>query len=175
VNWSGWQKRILCWPKCIFKNTTKIFWQIKPGNFQYNFRYFLGPQNNDHVIISDNNPTCKRQQSSKLIEIWELIAFETNKRNTNLDLISNENTFSILLTYKKYRRYHTMWIGAVGKKRISNSPKCIYSTPPKSVDLLNRHSSSSLFSTLWILKIRTMLILQKITLHVTDYSLVCWL
>jgi hypothetical protein len=79
-----------------FQYTTKIFKQIKPGNFQYAFLYTLGPQNKDHVNISDNRSTYNRLESSKFIKIWLLIAFETNNRNTNVDHISNENTFTHL-------------------------------------------------------------------------------
>jgi hypothetical protein len=62
-----------------FKYTTKISWQIKAGNFQYAFFHSLGPQNKDHANISENTPTCNRLQSSMLIEIWVVIAFEPNK------------------------------------------------------------------------------------------------
>jgi hypothetical protein len=75
-----------------YKYTTKNCWEIKPGNFQYAFLSVLGPQNKDHVNKSDNQPTYNRLQSSKLIKIWLPIASETNKRNTNVDQISNENT-----------------------------------------------------------------------------------
>jgi hypothetical protein len=54
------------------------------------FLYSSGPQNKDHVNKSGKKPTSNRLQSSKLIEIWVVIAFETNKRNTNVDHISNE-------------------------------------------------------------------------------------
>jgi hypothetical protein len=43
----------------------------------------------NYVRISDKNPTFNRLQSSKLIVIWVEVAFETNKRNTNVDHISN--------------------------------------------------------------------------------------
>jgi hypothetical protein len=44
----------------------------------------------EHVNISDKKPTCNRLQSIKLIEILVVIGFETSKRNTNFDNISNE-------------------------------------------------------------------------------------
>jgi hypothetical protein len=67
-----------------------------------------------------------------------------------------------------------MWIGAVSKKRIFSSPECIFSTPTNSVDRLKREITCILFSTLWVFKIRTMLIYQTKNLHVTGYSRVCW-
>jgi hypothetical protein len=84
-----------------FYYTTKISCQIKPLKFQEAFRHILGPQNKDHVYISENIPTCNRLQSSMLIQIWVVIAFEPNKWNTNVDHITNENTFTILKTVLK--------------------------------------------------------------------------
>jgi hypothetical protein len=66
------------------------------GFFQEAFHYPLGLQNKDHVHTSDKKPICHRLESSKLIEIWVLIAFEANRRNTNVDHISHENTFTNL-------------------------------------------------------------------------------
>jgi hypothetical protein len=63
-----------------------------------------------------------------------VITFETNKRNTNVAHISNEKTFTTLKTLKNVRMYHTNSIGAVSKKRIFSSSKCIFRTPPKSVE-----------------------------------------
>jgi hypothetical protein len=40
--------------------------------------------------ITVTKPACDRLDSSKLVEIWVVIYFETNKRNTNVDHISNE-------------------------------------------------------------------------------------
>jgi hypothetical protein len=56
----------------------------------------LGPQNKDHVNISDNKPICIRLQTCKFIEIWVLITSVSYKRNTNVEHISKENTFTNL-------------------------------------------------------------------------------
>jgi hypothetical protein len=60
------------------------------------FYYSLGPQNKDHVNTSDKRPIFNQLQSSKLIEIWVVIAFEANRKNTNIVHISNENPFTNL-------------------------------------------------------------------------------
>jgi hypothetical protein len=39
---------------------------------------------------------CNRLQSSNLIEIWVVINFETNNRNTNVDHILKARTFTNL-------------------------------------------------------------------------------
>jgi hypothetical protein len=47
-------------------------------------------ENEGCVTISDTKPACDRLDSSKMIEIWVVIAFETNKKNMNVDHISNQ-------------------------------------------------------------------------------------
>jgi hypothetical protein len=66
-------------------------------NFGTNKRYYsnrylsvIHDENEDYVTISDTKPACDRLELSKLIEMWVVLAFETNKRNTNIDHISNE-------------------------------------------------------------------------------------
>jgi hypothetical protein len=56
------------------------------------------------------------------------------------------------------------------KKPIFSSPEFILRTPTISVDRLNREILSRLFSTPWVLKIRTMLIYQTKNPYVTDCS-----
>jgi hypothetical protein len=57
----------------------------------------------DDVSISDKKPTFNRLQSSKLIVIWLEVCFETNKRNTNLDHISNvKHTYLLLNRQKRF-------------------------------------------------------------------------
>jgi hypothetical protein len=51
-------------------------------------------ENEGCVTISDTKPACDGLDTSKFFEIWVVIAFETNKRNTNVDNISNEKHIS---------------------------------------------------------------------------------
>jgi GH18 family chitinase len=129
----------------------------------------LGPQNKDHVNTSHKRLICNRLQSSKLIEIWVVIAFEAKRRDTNVVHISNENTFTNFKTVKivSLVAYYVKWSG--WKKRIFNSPKRIFSIPPYTVDRLNQNNFSKIFSSFWDLEIRTMLIYQTRDLYVTNY------
>jgi hypothetical protein len=51
-------------------------------------------ENKGCVTISVTKPACDRLQSGKLIEIWVVVAFETSKKNTNVDRISIEKNIS---------------------------------------------------------------------------------
>jgi hypothetical protein len=62
-------------------------------NKRYNSNRFLSiihDENEGCGPISDTKPPCERLDSCKLIEIWVVIAFETNKKNTIVDRIPNE-------------------------------------------------------------------------------------
>jgi hypothetical protein len=57
----------------------------------YSNRYLtiIHDSNDGCVTVSDNKPAYDRLDSIKLVEIWEVIAFQKNKRNMNIDDISN--------------------------------------------------------------------------------------
>jgi hypothetical protein len=83
-----------------FKNSTSLDLHrvVEFVTFETNKPYFsnrylsiIHDENEGCVTISDTKPACDRLDSSKLIEIWVVIGFETNKRNTNVVHISNEN------------------------------------------------------------------------------------
>jgi hypothetical protein len=58
-----------------------------------------------------------------------------------------KRTYTPLKTSKQFFMYQTKWIGGFGKKRIFSSPKCIFSTPPTSVESNNWDIFSWLLST----------------------------
>jgi hypothetical protein len=67
------------------------FITIETNKRYYSNRYLsiIHEENEGCVIISDTEPDCERLGSSKLIEIWVVISFETNKEKTNVENISN--------------------------------------------------------------------------------------
>jgi hypothetical protein len=50
-------------------------------------------ENEGCVTISETKPASDQLDSSELIESWEVIALDKNKRNTNIDHISNAKKF----------------------------------------------------------------------------------
>jgi hypothetical protein len=146
----------------------------------YSLLHTLGLQNKDHVNISDKKTTCNRYSRVSWMKFgwWWLMK---HIRGTRMYIILQMKThFLTSKQSKNYHMYHNIWLGAVGKKHIFSSPKWIFILPQKSVHRLFREISSRLFSTLWVLKIRTMLTYQTKNLYVTEYSrvsslkFVCW-
>jgi hypothetical protein len=68
------------------------FITLETNKRYYSKRYLsiIHEENEGCVTISDTKPACDRPDSSKLFEIWVVISSETNKKNTNVDHISNE-------------------------------------------------------------------------------------
>jgi hypothetical protein len=160
VYWSGWQKRIFSSPEYIFSTTTKSDYRLKLEIFCILFSTLWVFKIRTMLIYQtkNRNVTGYSRVSWSKFGWWWLMK---HIRGTRMYIILQLKTH--LLTSKqtkKYHTYHNIWFGAVGKKHIFSSPKWIFSTPQKSVYRLIRESSSRLFSTLWISKIKTMLIYQ---------------
>jgi hypothetical protein len=68
------------------------FITLETYKWYYSNRYLsiIYDENEGCVTTSVTKPACDRLQSVKLIKIWVVIAFETSKKNKNVDRFSIE-------------------------------------------------------------------------------------